>query len=112
MINVAELMSKKSRWSSNRSQSLQTHRKFCSDGRHLREHLERRAQQATIGENSVQNKLYLTEYDMEIQNLKRRKSEYALFESQRELTSQRQQLLEANQSKLNLRDYIREANWR
>ena len=37
------------------------------------------------------------EYNMEIQNLKRRNSEYALFESQRELGSQRRQLLEASQ---------------
>ena len=49
--------------------------------------------------NSVQRKLYSTEYNMEIQNLERRNSEYALFESQRELESQRRQLLEANQSK-------------
>ena len=42
---------------------------------------------------------------MEIQNLNRRNSEYALTESQRELESQRQQLLEANQSKLDVREY-------
>ena len=34
---------------------------------------------------------------MEMQNLERRNSEYALIESQRELESQRRQLLEANQ---------------
>ena len=34
---------------------------------------------------------------MEIQNLERRNSEYALIESQRELKSQKRQLLEANQ---------------
>ena len=34
---------------------------------------------------------------MEIQNSERRNSEYALFESQRELESQRRQLLKANQ---------------
>ena len=43
---------------------------------------------------------------MEIQNSERRNSEYELFESQRELESQRRQLLEANQSKLNEREYI------
>ena len=48
---------------------------------------------------------------MEIQNLKRSNSEYALIESKRELESQRQQLLEANQSKLNVRDYICVADW-
>ena len=105
-------MSRKSRRNSIRSYSRQTHREFCSDGRDLREHLERRAQQAIIGENSIQRKLYLNEYKMEIQNLKRSKSEYALIESQRELQSQRQQLLEADQSKLNVRAFIRVANWR
>ena len=97
MINVAESMSKKSRRNSIWSRSLQTHREIYSDERDLREHLERRAQQAILGENSVQRELYSTEYNMKIQNLERRNSEYALVESQRELESQRQQLLEANQ---------------
>ena len=48
-------------------------------------------------ENSVQRKLCSTEYDEEIQNLERRNSEHALFESQRELESQRQRLLEDTQ---------------
>ena len=39
----------------------------------------------------------MTEYDLETQNLERRNSEYALIKSRRELESQRQQLLEANQ---------------
>ena len=73
----------------------------------LREHLERIARQA--GENSAQI-LYLNEYKMEIQNLKRRNSECALIESQRELESQRRQLQETNQGKLNVREYIRVAN--
>ena len=80
-----------------RSHSLQTHRKLYSDERDLREHLERRAQQTVLGENSAQRKFYLTEYDVENQNLERRNSEYALLQSQRELESQRRQLLEANQ---------------
>ena len=42
----------------------------CSDERDLREHLERRAQQAFIGETSVQRKLHATEYNMEIQKKK------------------------------------------
>ena len=87
-------------------------RKFFPDGWDLREHLQRRARQAVIGENSIQRKLYLNEYKMEHQNLRRRNSEYALTESQRELESQRQQLLKANQSKLNVREYICVANWR
>ena len=57
-------MSRRSRRNSMRSHSLQTHRKSYSDERDLREHLERRAQQAVLGENSAQRKLYLTEYDM------------------------------------------------
>ena len=92
--SVAESVSRKSRRNSTRSHSLQTQREFFSDERDLREHLERRAQKAILGENSVQRKLYSTEYDMEIQNLERRNSEYALFESQRELESQRLQLLQ------------------
>ena len=90
-------MSRKSRRNSIRSHSLQTHREFCSNERDLREHLERRAQHAVHGEKSTQRKLYLTEYDMEIPNLERRKSECALVETQRELESQKRQLLEANQ---------------
>ena len=66
MISVAESMSRKSRRNSIRSHSLQTHREFCADERDLREDLERRAQQAVVGENSAQRKLYLTEYDLEI----------------------------------------------
>ena len=89
-------MSRKSRRNSTRSHSHQTHREFNSDERDLREHLERRAQQAIHGENSVQRKFFSTEYNLEIQNLERRNSEYALFESQRELESQKQQLLMAN----------------
>ena len=42
-------MSKKSRRNSIRSHSLQTPRKFYSDGRDLRENLQRRAQQAILG---------------------------------------------------------------
>ena len=97
VISVAESMSKKSRRNSTMSNSLQIHRDIYSDERDLREQLERRDQQAILGENSAQRKLYLTEYDLEIQNLERRNSEYALIESRRELESQRRQLLEANQ---------------
>ena len=104
VISAAESMSKKGRRNSIRSHSLQTHRKFCSDGWDLRGHLEGRAQQAILGEISIQRKLYSTECNMEIQNIERRNSEYALFESQRELDSQRHKLLDANQSMLNVRD--------
>ena len=88
---------------------LKSLRKFYSGGRDLRD--QWRAQQAIVGENSDQRRWYLTEYNMAIQNLKRRISQHALFESQRELESQRQQLLEANQSELNEREYICVADW-
>ena len=42
-----------------------------------------------LAENSILGKLHLNECNMEIQNLERRNSEYALFESQRELEAQR-----------------------
>ena len=48
------------------------------------------------GENSTQRKLYSTEYDVEIKDLQRRNSEYALYESRKELESQRQQLRQAS----------------
>ena len=97
VISVGESISRRSRRNSTRSHSHQTHREFYSDERDLREHFERRAQQAIHGENSVQRKLYSTELNTEIKNLERRNSEYALFESQRELESQRRQLPMANQ---------------
>ena len=114
VISVVKSMSKKNRRNNIRSHSLQTHREFYSDERDLREHLERRAQQAAIGEKSVQRKLYSIEYNMEIQNSERRHAGYALFKSQRELEPQRRQLLKANQrvDKLNEREYICVAKWR
>ena len=72
-----------------KSQGLVTEQEFHSDDRDLRELLERRARQAIMGENSAQRKLHSTEYDLEIKDLERRNSEYALIESQRELESQR-----------------------
>ena len=54
VISVAESMSRKSRRNSIRSHSPQTHKEFCSDERYLRKHLGRRAQQAVLGETSVQ----------------------------------------------------------
>ena len=57
VISVAESMLKKTRRNSIRIHSLQTHREFYSDGRDLREDLDRRAQQAILGENSIQRKL-------------------------------------------------------
>ena len=103
VISAAESMSKKSQ-RNGICVSLKSLRKFFSDGWDLQEHLQRRTQQAIPAENSDQRKLCLNEYEMEIQNSERRNSEYALIESQRELESQRRQLLEANQSKLNVRN--------
>ena len=80
-----------------KSQGLVTEQEFHSDDRDLREILERRARQAVMGENSAQRKLHSTEYDVEIKNLERRNSEYALIESQRELESERLQLRQASQ---------------
>ena len=64
VISVAESMSMKSRWNGI-SVSLKSHKEFYSDERDLQGHLERRAQQAILGKNSVQRKLYLTEDDLE-----------------------------------------------
>ena len=89
MISVAESMSRKSRRDSIWSHSLQPHKEFYPDERDLREDPERRAQQAVLGENSAQRNLYLTEFDLELQNLERRNPEHALIESRRELESQR-----------------------
>ena len=124
VISVVKSMSKKNRRNSVRSHSLQTLRKFFSDGWHLRENLQRRAQQAILGENSDQRRLYLTQYNMEIQNLERRNSEHARFESQRELESQRRHLLKANQwadqaqresihlwSRLGLKDHLHKESY-
>ena len=91
--SVAESVSRKSRRNSTRSHSLQTQSWWTRSPRTPRT----KSSKSFLGENSVQRKLYSTEYDMEIQNLERRNSEYALFESQRELESQRLQLLEDNQ---------------
>ena len=93
MISVDESISQKSRRNTDDagtkiSHSRLTQQEFSSDERDLRDHLERRAQQAIIGENSAQRKLFSSEYDMEIKDLERRNSEYALIESRRELVSQ------------------------
>ena len=71
VISVAWSMSKKSRRNNIRSHSLQTLRIFYSDGWDFREHPQRRAHQAIIGENSVQRKFYLTEYAIKRKILKK-----------------------------------------
>ena len=79
LISVGESMSRRSRRNSTRIHSHRTYKRILFRERDLREDLERRAQQATLGENSVRRKFYSTEYNMEIQNSERRNSEYALF---------------------------------
>ena len=65
-----------------------------------------------ISENIFDEELkYLNVYNMEIQNKRRRNSEYALIESQGELESQRQSL-EAHQSKFDEKECICAADWR
>ena len=66
VISVGVSMSRRSRRNSVRSDAQQTHREFYSGERDLREHLERRAQQAIHAENSVRRMLYSSEYNMEI----------------------------------------------
>ena len=94
VISVGESTSRRSRRNRTRSHSHQTHREFYSDERDLREHFERRAQHAIHGENSVQGKLFSTVYNMEIKNMERRNSEYALFESQCELEPQKKTIID------------------
>ena len=72
VISIGESMSRKSRRDSTRSYSYQTHKEFYSDERDLREHLERRVQQAIFGKNSVRRILYSTEHKLEIQNTERK----------------------------------------
>ena len=100
VINVAELMSKKSRRNSIRSSSLQTHtksyseeslRKFYSDGWDLQEHLQRRAQRAIISAEKISCWMSST---WRSRIWSEENSEYSLFESQRKLESQRLQFLE------------------
>ena len=59
--------------------------------------LERQAHTAILGENAAQRKLTEAESDMEIKVWERRNSEFVLYESQRELASQRHQLRQASQ---------------
>ena len=70
---------------------------------------------ASISKTAVvggQAMMYFTEHDLEIQTFERGNSKYALFESQREPQSQGQQLLEAKQSKLSVREFTCVVNWR
>ena len=66
-----------------------------------------------FSENSDQRKIVLTENDLEIQRSERKNSEYARSKSQSEFESQGKQL-EANQSKLNVKEKNGAANrrWR
>ena len=72
-------------------------RTTVKDRQDLHEFLERQAHTAILGENAAQRKLTEAESDMEIKAWERRNSEFALYESQRELESQRHQLRQASQ---------------
>ena len=65
-------------------------------------------------ENSVQRKLHVNENKMEIQNLKRRSSEYAIFESHVSLNLKDDNYWKPinGQIKLSVREYSCVANWR
>ena len=111
VISVDESISRKSRRNSDDSGNTISHfrltqQAFSSDERDLRDHLERSVQQAVIGENSAQRKLYSTEYDVVIKYLERRNSVFALIESRRELESQRPQIAsskdQAQRERINL----------
>ena len=104
VISVDESISRKSRRNitndarSKISHSRLTQHELSSDERDVREHFERRARQTKKKVKfQLRRKLYSTQYDMEIKDLERKNSEYALFESQRELESQRQHLRQASQ---------------
>ena len=67
------------------------------DRQNLHEFLERQAQTTVLGEQNSQRKLTEAESDMENKEWERRNSEFALYESQCEPESQRQQLRQASQ---------------
>ena len=75
-----------------------------------KQYLERKANFAVRGGNAAQKTLSEAESDMEIKDREKRSSEIALYESQRQLESQRLQLHQAEQwpdqaqrEKINLR---------
>ena len=114
VISAAESMSMKSRRNNTKSHSLRTHRGFYSDERDLREHLERRDQQDFQGENSVQRKWQSTKYDMEVQNLERRNSEYAFSSHSVSLNLKDYNCWKPinGQIKPSVREYTCVVNWR
>ena len=71
VISMEESNSRKSRRNDTRNKSVYSHQTLhdIEERDHLREHIERRALQATLGEIFAQRKLYSTEYDMEITDL-------------------------------------------
>ena len=95
VISVAESMSMKSRRNSKRSHSLQTHKEFCSDDWHLRGHQEWKSSTSYPWWKFSSEKIKLGWVRIgEPKFLEWRNSEHSLFESQRELESQRLQLLQ------------------
>ena len=97
VISVAESMSKKSRRNSIRKTLFRLTENSILMNEISEKIRNEELNKPFLVKKTAQRKLYLTEYDLEIHNLERRNSEYALIESRRELESQGRQLLEANQ---------------
>ena len=101
-------------WRVTENSILKSLRKFYSDGWDLREHLQRRAQQAVIGEIQIREDYTWLSTAWRSRIWREKNWEDAFTESQLELESQRRQLLKANQGqiKLNEREYTCVADWR
>ena len=68
-----------------------------SDRQHLHDYGERKGELAVRGENAAQKRLAEAEADLEIRRWQQKSSERALYETHRELESQRLELHQANQ---------------
>ena len=97
VISATESMSKINRQNSTGCHSLRTHRDSMLMNDISENTLNEEVNRIFLVKIQFREIFFSTEWNMEIQNLERRNSGYALFESQRELESQRRQMLEANQ---------------
>ena len=87
-VTVEETLSK-----GNRDQDLESQ----SDRQNLHAYLEQKAESAVRGKCAAQRRLSEAEADMDIINWEQKSSDVALFETIRELESQRLELYQANQ---------------
>ena len=71
--------------------------KTSTERQHLHKFLERQVELAGRGENAAQKRISEAETDMEMKDWEKRNSEFALYESQRELESQRLRLRQVSQ---------------